>query len=97
MISEFFDNFFGDKRNETPRSLLVNVKRDFENICFDSGAPDFIPIDKNVGEDLTKLTLENNKLETGTKYWWRVHYRDRNLQWSDWSDEIIISIKNKKK
>ena len=44
---------------------LVNIERDFENIYSDSGKPDFIPIDKNKGIDLTKLTLGNNKLETG--------------------------------
>ncbi len=75
--------------------LIVDSKRDFENIYFDSGEPDFIPIDKNAGIDLTKLTLEKNKLETGKAYWWRVRYRDKNLQWSEWSDEVSITIKSK--
>jgi hypothetical protein len=74
--------------------LIINSKRDFENVYFDSGAPDFIPIDKNAGIDLTKRKLGNNKLEAGKKYWWRVRYRDRNLQWSEWSDEIKISVHN---
>jgi len=76
-------------------SLIVDSKRDFENVYSDSGAPDFIPIDKNAGIDLTKLTLENNKLETGKTYWWRVRYRDKNLQWSDWSDEVSVTVENK--
>jgi hypothetical protein len=69
---------------------VIDIKRDFENIYSDSGAPDFIPIDKNAGIDLTKISLEKNKLEAGKKYWWHVRYRDRNLQWSEWSDEVLI-------
>ncbi len=73
--------------------LIINSKRDFENIYFDSGAPDFIPLDKNSGIDLTQCMLENNKLEVGRTYWWRVRYRDKNLQWSEWSDEVSVTAK----
>ena len=73
----------------------VDCKRDFENIYFDSGAPDFIPIDKNRGVNLTKLLLKNIKFETGKEYWWRVRYRDKNLQWSEWSDEVLIITESK--
>ena len=37
--------------------------------------------------------LENNKLEVGRTYWWRVRYRDKNLQWSEWSDEVSVTAK----
>ena len=71
----------------------VDCKRDFENVYSDSGAPDFIPIDKNRGIDLTKLSLKDIKFEMGKEYWWRVRYRDKNLQWSEWSDEVLIKVK----
>ena len=65
----------------------MDIKRDFENIYYDTGAPDFTPIDKNAGIDLTKLKVNEANFEDGKTYWWRVRYRDRNLQWSDWSEE----------
>jgi len=64
---------------------VLDVKRDFENIYYDTGAPNFIPVDLNAGIDLTKYTLDNSDMEK--TYWWRVRYRDRNLQWSEWSEE----------
>ena len=66
---------------------IINSKRDFENIYSDTGAPNFIPIDKNAGIDLTQCVVESGKLEEGKTYYWRVRYRDKNLQWSTWSYE----------
>ncbi len=71
---------------------LVDEKRDFENIFWDNGAPDFVPIDKNEGIDLTKLAITDDNLETGKTYWWRVRYRDKNLQWSEWSEESSFTV-----
>lgn len=68
-------------------NLVVDVKRDFENIYSDTGAPNFIPIDKNAGIDLTQCLVEDGDFEEGKTYYWRVRYRDKNLQWSDWSEE----------
>ena len=76
-------------------NLLVDNKRDFENIYSDTGAPNFIPIDKNAGIDLTKASLENEDLEDGKTYWWRVRYRDKNLQWSSWSEESSFTYTTK--
>ena len=76
--------------------LIVDAKRDFENLYSDSGAPDFIPIDKNKGIDLTKYWLELYRLKSGKTCWWRVRYRDRNLQWSDWSEEVSVTAVSKK-
>jgi hypothetical protein len=81
-----------DKQGKYEKTI-VNKKRDFENIYGDSGEPNFVPIDKNIGIDLTKYSIKEDKLEKGKKYWWRVRYRDRNLQWSKWSDELEIIIK----
>ena len=71
---------------------LVDEKRDFENIFWDTGAPDFTPIDKNEGIDLTKLEVSGDNLEVGKTYWWRVRYRDKNLQWSEWSEEASFTV-----
>ncbi|VAX25084.1 hypothetical protein MNBD_IGNAVI01-48 [hydrothermal vent metagenome] len=73
----------------------VDNKRDFENIYSDTGAPHFIPIDKNAVIDLTKCSLENESLVDGNTYWWRVRYRDRNLQWSSWSEEYAFTFTTK--
>ncbi len=75
--------------------LIIDAKRDFENLYSDSGAPDFIPIDRNKGIDLTKYWLELYRLKHGKTCWWRVRYRDRNLQWSDWSDEVSVTAESK--
>ena len=74
---------------------IIDNKRDFENIYSDSGAPNFIPIDKNAGIDLTKCIVESEKLEEWKTYYWRVRYRDKNLQWSSWSNEYSFIVTNK--
>ncbi len=71
--------------------MIVDSKRDFENIYSDTGPPNFIPIDKNAGIDITQCSLDNYNLDVGKTYWWRVRYRDRNLQWSSWSEENSFS------
>ena len=76
-------------------NLVVDNKRDFENIYSDTGAPNFIPIDLNAGIDLTQLSLENYNLEIGKTYWWRTRYRDKNLQWSYWSKESSFIVTTK--
>ena len=75
------------KGNYNQNNIIIDTKRDFENIYSDTGPPNFIPIDKNLGIDLTQLTIDDKILEDGKTYWWKVRYRDKNLQWSDWSDE----------
>ncbi len=74
---------------------IINDKRDFENIYSDTGAPNFIPIDKNAGIDLTQCSIADWRLIEGYTYYWRVRYRDRNLQWSAWSDEYSFMVINK--
>jgi len=73
---------------------LVDDKRDFENIYYDTGSPDYLPIDKNADIDLSKLVLDSALLQLPGKYFWRVRYRDRNLQWSDWSDEGTFILRS---
>ena len=72
---------------------VLDVKRDFENIYYDTGAPDYEPIDRNKDVDLTTLTSRDPRLWLpGRTYWWRVRYRDRNLQWSQWSEEASFTV-----
>lgn len=74
-------------------SPIVDVIRDFEDLYWDTGAPDYLPVNLNAGIDLTKFTAKSGYLEEGKKYWWRVQYRDKNLQWSAWSDEGSFEVK----
>jgi len=73
-------------------SPVIDLIRDFENIYWDTGAPDYLPIDLNEGIDLTTLTLNETEVQVDSTYWWRVRYRDRNLQWSDWSEEASFTV-----
>ncbi|MDK9698653.1 MAG: fibronectin type III domain-containing protein [bacterium] len=66
---------------------LVNSLRHYENIYNDTGAPEYQPIDRNAGIDLSQLARVDSLLTPNTTYWWRVRYRDRNLKWSEWSEE----------
>ena len=66
---------------------VIDAIRDFEDIYGDTGAPDYEAIDLNKGIDLSKYMVTGKGLETGKTYWWRMRYRDKNLQWSEWSDE----------
>ncbi|MCP4710497.1 MAG: T9SS type A sorting domain-containing protein, partial [Planctomycetes bacterium] len=73
-------------------SPLIADHRDWENIYWDTGAPDYEPVDLNELVDLTRLTIANGILTSGTPYWWRIRYRDQNLQWSAWSEAATFSI-----
>lgn len=67
-------------------SPYFDALRDFEDIYFDTGAPDYLPIDLNQGIDLSTVSFELENVKPGSRFWWRVRYRDKNLQWSDWSE-----------
>lgn len=69
---------------------VIDAKRDFEDIY--GVTSDLTPIDKNKGIDLSKYMLTGVGLTDGNTYWWRVRYRDKNLQWSEWSDERSFII-----
>jgi hypothetical protein len=65
---------------------VFESKRDWVNIYGDTGAPAYTPVDKNEGIDLTTCRVDT-KLTDGATYGWRVRYRDKNLKWSQWSEE----------
>ncbi len=71
---------------------LVKNHRDWENIYWDTGAPDFEPIDLNEQVDLTRLVIDDGVLAENTTYWWRVRHRDQNLLWSEWSAPTAFTV-----
>ncbi|MDH6253113.1 hypothetical protein M2347_002840 [Chryseobacterium sp. H1D6B] len=58
--------------------------RDYENWFGQDGAPDKTK-NLNAGVDITKVTFPANSISNGI-YYVKTRYRDRNLEWSDWSD-----------
>lgn len=62
----------------------------FENFFGDNGAPYFIPTDINKKQSYRVFTFPDS-LQKKQCYYIRARYRNRNLQWSDWSD--VLSVK----
>ncbi len=73
---------------------ILDSERDFENIYFDTGSPEWLPIDKNSGVDISKIEVTSELLPDPGTYFWRVRYRASNLRWSDWSNEGTLDINN---
>jgi acid phosphatase type 7 len=67
---------------ETP---LLDKTTDWQDIYGTDSQ--FRPVDLNAGKDLTRQEVPTILLEVGKNYYFRVRYRDRNLKWSDWSEE----------
>ena len=65
--------------------------RDFEDLYGTTGEPDYLPVDVNQGIDIFKWSVENYALLNGRHYI-RVRHRDRNLQWSEWSDTVAFVV-----
>jgi PKD repeat protein len=66
-------------------SPIIDRKRDWVDIYWDTGAPNYTPIDQNEGIDLSRIRVPDEILTEGEIYYWRVRYRDQNLLWSAWS------------
>ncbi len=64
---------------------------DVEDLYGSTGSPLHIPIDLNENRDITKLTVENNRLKNGV-YYVRVRYRDANMEWSEWSEPRSFTV-----
>lgn len=67
--------------------------RDFENLFGKYATQRDSTVDKNLGVDITKIEILENSLTNGT-YYAKLRYRDRNLEWSDWSDVVTFQITN---
>jgi hypothetical protein len=71
---------------------LVDQIRDYENLYGNTGSPDFKPVDINKNINILDYEIGKNKLPNGT-YYIRVRHRDRNIEWSEWSDPIEFRVK----
>jgi hypothetical protein len=74
--------------------LVADILRDAENVYWDTGSPYFTPIDKNTGIDLTRCVLTGSTPLPAGRYYWRVRYRDVNLDWSEWSAEKTFVVRD---
>ena len=74
-------------------SPRIDVKRDFEDIYLATNPNAYSPIDQNAGVDIFKYTAASNALQAGLNKI-RVRYRDRNLNWSAWSDPVEFTVSN---
>ncbi|MBK8946184.1 MAG: metallophosphoesterase [Ignavibacteriae bacterium] len=71
-------------------SPILDVMRNYENIYGEPKAPNYLPNDLNENIDLT--SLEVSDLNYKGDIWVRVRYRDKNLQWSSWSQEHDLVV-----
>ena len=69
---------------------VFDKHRDREDVFENTGIPDFIPINKNAGIDLTSVEVPDSILTQGKQYWCRASYKDVNLKWSPWSEEVTF-------
>ena len=60
---------------------IGEVWEHFQNIYFN--------VDTQEGEPITNEYISG--MPENTQLWWRVRYRDKELNWSDWSDEAAFS------
>jgi predicted phosphodiesterase len=75
-------------------SPVIDVNRDYENLLGETDPPDYNIVDLNEGIELTKLPLSRENINIVGTYYWRVRYRDRNLLWSNWSEEESITVRS---
>ncbi len=72
------------------KSIVIDSISNWQDIYGVDG--NFNPVDKNAGIDLSKLTLSKSKFTDGKTYYYRVKYRDHNLRWSPYSDNVAFDI-----
>lgn len=79
--------------SQTPTFDIIKkeVYRDFEDLFGKYGTRKDSTVNVNLGVDITKMTLASNSLPNG-QYYIKLRYRDRNLEWSPWSDVKTFTI-----
>lgn len=68
---------------------------DFSDPVFDSWKQHenwYFDVDTQAEDDLTDEEVTG--IEPNTDYWWRVRYRDKDLNWSSWCDAVPFSTSN---
>lgn len=65
---------------------LVNIQRNWRDIY--GVDTQFNPVDVNAGIDLSSYEVPAGILQNDSSFAFRVRYRDQNLKWSEWSDEL---------
>ena len=86
--SEFKDAFHAASHWQIAKT------KEFEKPIFDSWKQHenwYYKENRQKNDDLTDE--KSNRLETNLTYYWRVRYRDQNLNWSDWSDVATFKTK----
>lgn len=74
-------------------TLEKEYYRDFENLFGKYGTQSDSTVNINLGIDITKINIPSNSLDNGTHYA-KLRYRDRNLEWSEWSDVVTFDVIN---
>ncbi|HOW30809.1 MAG TPA: fibronectin type III domain-containing protein [Bacteroidales bacterium] len=67
---------------------IINTIRDWRDIYGVDNQ--FNPVDLNAGIDLASLEIPADTLQPDSTFAYRVRYRDQNLKWSNWSDELTF-------
>lgn len=73
----------------------VHTSNDFSNPLFDSWKNYenwYYNVDHQATDDLTNETILG--LQPNTTYWWRVRYRDKEFNWSEWSNPVSFATGN---
>ncbi|MEG1188384.1 MAG: fibronectin type III domain-containing protein, partial [Bacteroidales bacterium] len=71
--------------------IQLSSIQDIENLYGSTGKPLYLPVDLNADKNITNYEVGENKLKNGV-YYVRVRYRDRNVEWSDWSDAGMFRV-----
>ncbi len=74
-------------------NVIKSYYRDFENLYGKANNKVDSTANINLGLDITKIEIAKNEIANG-KHYVRVRHRDRNLEWSDWSDAKSFNIIN---
>ena len=72
----------------------ISTAEDFSKLVLDSWKQSenwYYNEDRQKDDDLTDEPTK--RLKPGTDYYWRVRYRDQNLNWSDWSQTATFKTK----
>ena len=93
--SSEFQTKSGEELNSTQFQVSANeefinpdkdIIRDFENLYGSTGNPGYLPVDINKNINLLEYKIKQYGLPNG-RYFIRVRHRDKNLEWSDWSNK----------